>query len=189
MKKLHKSEIVTIPNLLSAYRLILIPVICWLYRVKQDYSLAVIALGISWLTDIVDGYIARRFHMESDIGKILDPVADKLTQAAVLFCLVFRFPNILSMLLILIIKEVLTGVCGLLVIRNTGEVNSADWHGKIATGAIYITMGVHMLWANIPIAVSNAMVVCCIGMMFVSFVLYGIKNMKILLNREEQNGH
>lgn len=58
---------------------------------------------LSGLTDLADGYIARRFHRISNLGKILDPVADKLTQAAMLICLFTRFPHVL--LLIVIIKK------------------------------------------------------------------------------------
>lgn len=183
MNTIKVSKVLTIPNILSAYRLALIPVICWLYRCKEAYRFAVIALVASWLTDIADGFIARRFHMESDLGRILDPVADKLTQAAVLFCLAARFTCIRVMLLVLIVKEVLTGICGLLVIRKTKVVNRADWHGKIATGFIYLTMGAHMLWTNIPNPVSYSMVACCIGVMMLSFVLYGIKNLRTLLKK------
>lgn len=76
---LRKDQILTIPNLLSIVRLCLIPLIIWLYCVKKDYTLAVIVILISGATDIVDGFIARHFNMVSDFGKILDPVADKLT--------------------------------------------------------------------------------------------------------------
>lgn len=53
--------------------------------------MAVAVLALSGITDILDGFIARRFGMVSDVGKILDPVADKLTQGAVILCLAFRY--------------------------------------------------------------------------------------------------
>ena len=85
------NRILTIPNLLSAFRILLVPVIVWLYCWKADYPLAAWTLTLSGLTDIVDGFIARRFHMVSNLGKALDPIADKLTQTAALGCLLTRF--------------------------------------------------------------------------------------------------
>ena len=87
----NKDQVLTIPNLLSVIRLALIPLIVWLYVGKQAYSAAVIVILISGATDIIDGAIARRFHMVSDLGKILDPIADKLTQGAVILCLAVKY--------------------------------------------------------------------------------------------------
>ena len=70
------NKIITIPNILSLFRLCLIPVILWLYLGQQRNLLAGCVLVLSGVTDIVDGLIARRFHMVSDLGKILDPIAD-----------------------------------------------------------------------------------------------------------------
>ena len=89
------NRIITVPNLLSFFRLCLIPVIIWSYCVKKNPLLAGEILLLSGLTDLADGYIARRFHRISNLGKILDPVADKLTQAAMLICLFTRFPHML----------------------------------------------------------------------------------------------
>lgn len=84
-------QILTIPNLLSVFRILLIPLIVWLYCGKQDYLLAAWVLLLSGVTDIADGFIARHFHMVSDLGKVLDPIADKLTQTVALVCLLTRF--------------------------------------------------------------------------------------------------
>ena len=86
-QKENLNRIITVPNLLSFFRLCLIPVIIWSYCVKKNPLLAGEILLLSGLTDLADGYIARRFHRISNLGKILDPVADKLTQAAMLICL------------------------------------------------------------------------------------------------------
>ena len=85
-------RIFTIPNLLSVFRLVLIPIFVWTYCVRRGYLVTAGILLLSGLTDIADGFIARRFHMVSALGMALDPIADKLTQAAMLFCLVTRFP-------------------------------------------------------------------------------------------------
>ena len=96
---------------------------------------------LSGLTDLADGYIARRFHRISNLGKILDPVADKLTQAAMLICLFTRFPHVLLLIVIMAGKELYMVVSGCLVIQKTGKVHGADWHGKIVTFLLYNKIG------------------------------------------------
>ena len=80
-KYLKKENILTIPNLLSLIRILLIPFIIWLYCAQKAYLCTIIVIALSGFTDIIDGKIARKFNMVSDVGKVLDPVADKLTQA------------------------------------------------------------------------------------------------------------
>ena len=75
----------SIPNILSYVRLGMIPAIVWVYCGRKDYILASILMVISGITDIVDGWIARHYNLITDWGKIIDPIADKLTQIAVAF--------------------------------------------------------------------------------------------------------
>ena len=84
MEEKYKHKIITIPNILTFFRLLLIPVIVWLYLVKKDPIWTMAVLALSGITDIVDGIIARKCNMISDFGKAFDPVADKLTQIAML---------------------------------------------------------------------------------------------------------
>ena len=175
-----QSKILTIPNILSFCRLCLIPVIMWLYCVKENYLWAGITLILSGITDTVDGFVARHFHMTSDLGKMLDPVADKLTQAAMLFCLLTRFPLMIVPLGLMVLKESFMGVTGLLVIHKTGKVFGADWHGKVTTWLLYAMMILHVFWYNIPAGVSRVMIMACVVMMTVSLVLYGRSNLKAL---------
>ena len=178
----YKNKIITIPNLLSLFRLLLIPVIVWLYVFRQDYIWTTAVLTLSGVTDIVDGIIARKCNMISDFGKAFDPVADKLTQIATLFCLVSRFRWMLLPLVILVVKEVFAAITSLLVIRKTGKVLGAVWHGKAATVCLYSMMVIHLLWFNIPTIVSGILIGACTGMVLLSAVLYGTRNVKILMN-------
>lgn len=175
-----RNKILTIPNLLSAFRICLIPLFIWLYGAKEEYLWTAGILLLSGLTDIVDGVIARRFHMTSELGKILDPVADKLTQGAMLFCLIARFPLMQVPFVLLILKEAFAGLTGLLVIRKTGQVDGARWHGKVATCLLYAMMILHVVWYDIPALYSTISIVACIVMMLVSLVLYGIQKIRAL---------
>ena len=173
-----KKEVFTIPNLLSLFRILLIPVIVWLYCCRQQYTLALLVLILSGVTDIADGIIARKFNMISDFGKILDPIADKLTQMATLICLLTRFGYMWLPLCVMIVKEVLTGIMGLRAIRKSGVVKGADWHGKVTTVLLYTTMALHMLWARIPRGLSLVLALCCVAMMCLSGLLYWYRNLK-----------
>ena len=175
-----QNKILTIPNMLSFFRLCLIPVIMWLYCVEDNYLWAGIVLIVSGITDTVDGFVARHFHMTSDLGKVLDPVADKLTQAAMLFCLLTRFPLMIVPLGIMVLKEFFMGVTGLMVIQKTGKVFGADWHGKVTTWLLYAMMILHVFWYNIPAALSRILIAACVVMMLISLVLYGRHNLKAL---------
>ena len=180
-----ENKILTIPNLLSLFRLILIPVIIWLYWFRKDYFPAGVLLIISGLTDLADGYIARHFNAVSNIGKILDPIADKLTQAAMLFCLVTRFPLMAAPFGFLVIKEVFIGTTGLLMIRKTGKVVGADVHGKVATTLLYAMMILHIFWIDIPSAVSAVSILICLVSMAFTLLTYGSRNMRVLQGQEK----
>lgn len=181
-----QSRIFTIPNLLSFFRLCLIPVFMWLYCVEKNYLWTGIILILSGLTDTVDGIIARKFNMISDLGKVLDPIADKLTQAAMLFCLLTRFPLMIAPLALMVVKEFFMGVTGLLVIQKTGKVFGADWHGKVNTWLLYAMMILHVFWYDIPDIVSKVLIGVCVVMMLISLLLYGRNNMKALRETGEE---
>lgn len=183
----YKYKIITIPNILSFFRLCLIPLILWQYVGEKNYCNALYLLVLSGLTDIVDGIIARKFHMISDLGKALDPVADKLTQIVVLFCLVTRFPSMWIPLILLLVKEIFAGITGLMMVKR-GTVIGADWHGKVTTVLLYGTMLAHLAWFNISATVSNVLIALCTGMILLSGVLYGVRNLRFLSSGGTHHG-
>ncbi|MBQ2389856.1 MAG: CDP-alcohol phosphatidyltransferase family protein [Clostridia bacterium] len=136
--------IFTIPNILSMIRICLIPFIVWYYfDTTIEYNLLIVTglVMFSGLTDVVDGFIARRFNMISDVGKILDPIADKLTQASVVFCLCTKHTVLIPLVIIIVIKELFM-LIGTLVILNDvdAETPYARWWGKLATVVLYALM-------------------------------------------------
>lgn len=187
MENKYKDKIITIPNILSLFRLLLIPVIVWLYIVRKDPVFTTAVLALSGLTDIVDGIIARKCHMVSNFGKAFDPVADKLTQIAMLFCLVARYQWMLMPLCIMIVKEVVAAILGLLVIRKTGRVEGAHWHGKATTVFLYSTMIIHLIWFNIPAVISGVLIGACSALALLSAYMYTKENIKQLLNGRNED--
>ena len=177
--KLSRRDILTIPNLLSMIRIMLIPLFMWMYMHGHTVWTAALLL-LSGATDIVDGYIARRFNQISDVGKVLDPLADKLTQAIMLLCLTTRVPVMRLTLKLLIAKECLTAVSGIIVILRTGNVLGAQWHGKATTMLLYGMMILHVVWKEIPLWMSNALNAGCAAMMLLSMVLYVRRNLSVV---------
>ena len=184
--KLTKNQILTIPNMLSFFRLALIPLIVWIYVFRDSPEWTVAILTLSGATDIVDGFIARRFNMTSDFGKAIDPLADKLTQIAVLFCLLTRFPLILLPIVIMLIKEIGSFILRFIVYKKTERVECADWHGKATTVLIYLTMLIHILWPflKLPVEVSNISILVTTVMMILSCILYSSSGAKILIDHK-----
>ena len=176
----YYNKIFTIPNVLSMIRLLMIPLIIWLYIAKEEYLLTAGVVLLSGATDVIDGFIARKFNMVSALGKALDPVADKLTQLAMMICLVSRFPLMILPLGLLVVKELFNGITGLMIIRQSGKVYSALWHGKAATVLLYVMLLTHILWASIPQALSEMLILGTIAMMIISFILYGTRNITLL---------
>ena len=175
----RKSRVMTIPNILTTLRILLVPAFIRVYF-HGPGALPIAILALSALTDLLDGQIARRFNQVSDLGKLLDPIADKLTQGAMLVCLLTRFPQFWVPLVLMILREAFVGVTSLLAIKKSGRVEGAEVHGKIATVLLYALALSHLLFSNIPEALSNALVVVTTIAMAISFVLYAKKNLRIM---------
>lgn len=179
-----KNQILTIPNLLSLIRLLMIPAIIWLYCDQGDYRCAAALVLLSGLTDIADGIIARKFHLVSDLGKILDPVADKLTQAALIFCLISKFEWMLWLFIFFTVKEITMGISGLIVIKKKDVVNSSQWFGKLATVVLYAVMILLFLFPGISAAWANAMILLCAAVLLLSMVKYLTFHCRLLRGKD-----
>ncbi len=183
--KLTRDQILTIPNILSFFRIALIPVIIWLYVFKGSREWTTFIILLSAFTDIVDGFIARKFNMTSDFGKAIDPLADKLTQLAVLFCLLTDFPLIALPIIIMVIKEVGAFVLRFILFKKTERVDSAAWHGKVNTVLLHSIILIHVIWGGIIKSdypeLSTAFILICTGMMILSCVLYSISGAQALI--------
>lgn len=177
-------RIFTLPNFLSFFRLLLIPLIVGLYE-KGEGWWAFGVLALSGVTDVVDGWIARNFHLVSDFGKAIDPVADKLTQIAVLLCLLpMQYWWVVA---ILVFKEITIGILTLITLHRTHSIYSAGWYGKLCTVVIYLSMGVLILWEVVlGRAVSSLFItidaVVISGLVLLSFVKYFLYFTRILRN-------
>jgi len=185
MDKKQKGIFFTIPNLLSLFRLALIVVFVRLYSVMKLPEKGCIVLLVSGLTDILDGFIARRFNMVSDAGKILDPVADKLTQAAVLLCLAENHPMMLLLFSMFFVKECIGAILCILAIRKSRLIQSSHWHGKLNTVVLYAVFATHLIWPDMPQHLSMLLTYFSCLIMLLSFVLYSVGNFSVLLKKKK----
>ncbi|MCI8587782.1 MAG: CDP-diacylglycerol--glycerol-3-phosphate 3-phosphatidyltransferase [Clostridia bacterium] len=127
-----------IPNILSLFRFVLIPII--LNNIyTQDYLAALLVFTLSAITDIADGFIARKFNLVSNLGKLLDPLADKITQICIIAMLVITRMIPPWILLILMAKELIL-ICGATFLYGKNIVVYSKWYGKLATVLLYLAI-------------------------------------------------
>ncbi len=186
-KVLKKTDIFTIPNILSFFRLLLIPLIVWCYLVPKNYNAAIVLLILSGITDIVDGKIARKFNMISNFGKVLDPIADKLTQAAMIFCLISRYRILWFVIALFAVKETLMITYGYVTLKITDTVNGAKWYGKLNTVLIYTVIMILIIFTEINLTLANILIICCTAGMILSLVLYIRFYINILLHAKSND--
>lgn len=177
-----KAEFFTVPNMLSILRLLLIPFIVYLYCFKHNDLWTLIVVAFSVLTDVVDGFIARRFNMITDFGKFIDPVADKATQLTVFACLLTRFPLMLLPFCVLLVKEIGSLLLRLYVYKKTEIVEGAHWHGKMSTGIVIAVIAIHLIWPDILPSISDFTVYFSTLFMVYSGFLYALEGIDILKN-------
>ena len=143
MIKNWKKEILTIPNLLSLFRLVLIPIYVVIYLQATEmahYFTAAAILAVSCLTDMIDGKIARHFNMISTVGKVLDPIADKATQFTLTICIAIKHPVLWTLAFLFVIKEGFQLIAGLINLRQGRMLPGALLAGKICTTVLFVSL-------------------------------------------------
>ena len=181
----------TIPNLLSVIRILLIPVFAYLFY-NDEKIMAVVVLAISGLTDTFDGQIARRFNQISALGKVLDPVADKLTQITIAVMLFIDFKTATNpiinalgwVFLVFLIKEAVMIIGGLIMLLLNIRPGAAEFWGKAATLVFYVGMVIiiavgpevgalnDIVGFQLPNVVTGIIVVLCAIMTLAAFASY-----------------
>ncbi len=171
-----KKEVFTIPNLLSLFRLALIPVYVIIYLNAGDdiymHFMAAGVLAVSCLTDLVDGQIARRFHMISTVGKVLDPVADKSTQFALTICLAIRYPVLWFVVVLFFLKELFQLVAGIIFLQKGKMLDGALLVGKICTTVLFLSLIVMVFFPTLPDGLIYAMAIIDSIFLTISFIGY-----------------
>ena len=172
MKRFSKKEIFSIPNIMGYIRILLIPVFCYFYIAKQQYLLAAGIVLVSSLTDLFDGVIARKFNMVTELGKALDPIADKMTHGALALCLAFRYPLMWAMIGLMLIKEGYMAIMGLIFLRKGKMLDGAMWFGKLCTATLFVGLLVLFLFPYLPAVVANGLIAFMMAVMVFTLCMY-----------------
>ena len=171
-----KRDVFTIPNILSLVRLALIPVYITIYLQAQepkDFILAGSILTVSCLTDMIDGRIARRYNLISNLGKILDPIADKFTQLALVLCLSVRYPALKYVLTLFLAKEGFQATVAFIKFRQGKVLPGALMAGKVCTTVLFTSLILLVLLPNLDIRLVNLIAIvdsCFLAYAFVRYI-------------------
>jgi cardiolipin synthase len=170
-----KKDIFTIPNLLSLFRLLLIPVYIVIYLNAEDttdYYLAAGILTVSCLTDLIDGKIARHFNMITSLGKLLDPVADKATQFALILCLTMKHKVLRYIMALFILKEGFQLIAGGILLRKKKMLKGALISGKVCTTVLFISLILMVMLPELNHRIINTIATVDLAFMLIAFAEY-----------------
>lgn len=173
-----------IPNILTALRFILIPVFAY-FLLTGQYITGVILFSIAGLTDVLDGYIARKYNMTTSWGKLADPTADKLMQVSALLILTINGIIPLIIIIVVVIKEAMVAAGSILLYKKDDIVVTSNRYGKAATVIFYlvIIMAIVFKIVNLKspytdIFVNGFMILAVLSSVF-AFIMYFITYKKI----------
>jgi cardiolipin synthase len=164
-----------VPNALTVLRILLIiPFV--LYFIRDKVIQAAVILAVSGLTDMLDGMIARRFHQFTELGQMLDPLSDKMTQGAVAICLAVKQPVLIPLLAIFVVKEALMVAAAIFLIKKNKKPGGSEWYGKTATVLFYISFTVIValrgIWGIESLPVTITLLSITAAFMIFAFVKY-----------------
>jgi CDP-diacylglycerol--glycerol-3-phosphate 3-phosphatidyltransferase len=155
-----------VSNLLSIIRLGLTPLI--FHSIIHGYHLAALAIGgLAILTDALDGYFARRLNQQTNLGKILDPIADKAIISAVIIALILSNPGFPRWAFgIVIIRDVLIVTANIVLFHRVRAIARSDWWGKCTTFFLSTALVLYVLADSESISLFSPFYVLCVGLMF-----------------------
>ena len=191
MKQILKKNI-NVPNLLSMLRIIVI-VPLTKFLLDQDFIMAGVMVLISAVSDMLDGFLARKLNQITELGKVLDPIADKLTLIAIVLCMNYLYPEIMPFILILFIKEMLMLSGGAFLLKIKIRPPAARWFGKISTVIFYTSITslilLKAIWGYTNITLSLVLLsVTTVSMLF-SLVMYTIMFVKLVKEKNKETLH
>lgn len=175
-----------IPNILTTVRLLLVPLFAYVLVVMKLPLAALSIFLLAGLTDVVDGYIARHFNMITKIGKVYDPLVDKLMQITAVICLAHE-DIIPSWVIWFILFKEGTMILGGLFLYLRNVVIPSDWYGKGATVAFYTVMFLVIVFPDMPVLVKTGLLALLVGMLFFAAFGYFTKILKAFGEKEKES--
>ncbi|MCL2311201.1 MAG: CDP-alcohol phosphatidyltransferase family protein [Firmicutes bacterium] len=176
-------EVFNVPNILSFLRILLILPFS-IYILDENYSKAACIILLSGLTDFLDGLLARHFDQVSKLGRIIDPVADKLTLLAIMICISIKFPIVVPLMIVLIAKEACMLVAGAIMLKKFNNTLTPRWYGKIGTICFYFSVTFIVMlkatWNIENVFVVNSLMGLTALLMMYALVRYFLDFIKIM---------
>ncbi|MCI8477212.1 MAG: CDP-alcohol phosphatidyltransferase family protein [Oscillospiraceae bacterium] len=171
-----------VPNLLSLFRLALVPVfsVVFFSPLPNTRCWAAGIYALAFLTDIADGWIARHFHQITRLGRILDPLADKLMTFAVILCIAAAGIIPLWAVLLFFVKEAIMGLGALSMYHKVADVIPSNWLGKLSTGVFFVVCAALVLLPNIPRHYATALITAALALTIAAFFSYLYQYFKII---------
>ena len=169
-----------LPNFLTLIRFLLVPVMT-IFLVKQNFTIAITSYILAGITDVLDGYIARKYNLITKLGKILDPMADKLLQFSALVGLWIIEVIPFWITLIFFLKEIFMGLGAIKLLKNKDVVVPSKWFGKLSTIFFFIAIIFSMLSVNLVILKPYVlpMFILALLSLFFAFTMYLINFIKV----------
>lgn len=186
--KARKEDLFTIPNILSYIRILLVPLFVYIFLNKWYWQSALVVV-VAAVTDVIDGYIARKFNLITDWGKFIDPVADKLMQFAMLVVTILKAPFVLILVIAFVLKESILLIVGLYIYHKGNNLNGAMWCGKLCTVVMDISMLILIACPEsfITDALTDTIIVVVMAFMLLSFVVYLNAYKKLYASMKAEN--
>ena len=174
---IKKTDFYSIPNIICYFRILLVPLFVYVYmnaETGSDYLGAAGVVGLSALSDFLDGFIARRFNMITELGKLIDPVADKLTQFVVGIMLMIEYPLFIILVIAIVAKDSMLLFGGMYVFKTKNKhLAQAELPGKIATATFFV-VAIGLIAFNIPgTPLANTLIVVTTLLMIFAMIHYG----------------
>ncbi len=163
-----------IPNILTTVRLIIIPFFAYYMLMAENFWIAAVLFLISGITDVVDGWIARRYNMITDVGSVYDPLVDKLMQITAVVCLALKGTIPVWIICVVAVKEVSMIVVGIVLYIKKIVVHS-NWYGKAATVIFYTVISVLILFPAIGESFKTILLVVLVMVMVMTAMGYLVK--------------
>ena len=166
------SDLVTVPNILTYLRFLLVAPFIFFF-LNMNYIAAALCIGFSGLSDCLDGFLARKLDQVTSLGKILDPIADKVTLVSVAVCMVIYMPSLLPIMLVMIGKEFLMLLGGLILLIMKITPPPARWYGKVATVIFYLSVCT-IIFLKAAFNITNDMLITVTFIVTAAFMVFAL---------------
>ncbi len=176
-----------LPNMITVLRIVMTPFFAWLYLIGQ-HVWSFLLLAAIMISDLVDGHLARKYHLQTKLGALLDPFADKLAQITICICLYLHHIAPLWFMIALILKEASQIVLAYICLRKKVEVQPARWYGKAATTLFYAVICFNLVFVpliELPPVLPQILFVVAACSLYFAFINYIFIHLQVY-NRQKK---